>query len=48
MRCYDFCPEAAITFLGKPHDLKRGIPYRGPEPGFKPESMLGESIVIAD
>ena len=45
-RCYDFCPESAITFLGKPHDLKRGVPYQGPEPGFQPEKMIGESIVV--
>jgi ferredoxin len=45
MRCYDFCPESAITFLGKPHDLKRGVPYKGPEPGFRPENMRGENAV---
>ncbi len=45
-RCYDFCPEAAITFMGKPHDLKRGVPYRGPEPSFKPEILREESIVV--
>jgi ferredoxin len=32
MRCYDFCPVAAVVYLKKPHDLRRGDPYRGPEP----------------
>ncbi len=46
MRCYDYCPESAITFLGKLHDLKRGAPYRGPEPGFRPEALRGEVVVF--
>ncbi len=32
MRCYDFCPVAAVEYMKKPHDLRRGAPYRGPEP----------------
>jgi len=30
VRCYNFCPENAITYKGLPHDKSRGNPYRGP------------------
>lgn len=37
MRCYNFCPESAIQYRGRPHDTRRrGVPYRGPLPGFDP------------
>lgn len=32
MRCYDFCPESAVAYMKRLHDLRRGEPYRGPEP----------------
>jgi len=31
VRCYNYCPESAITYRGKPYNLNRGIPYRGPK-----------------
>lgn len=30
LRCYNFCSESAITYRGKPFNLNRGSPYRGP------------------
>jgi len=42
LRCYDYCPESAMAFLGKAHDLRRGPPYRGPEPGFSPLVLRSE------
>ncbi len=38
-RCYNFCPVQAVLYMGKPHKQKRGIPYRGPVPGFRPEEL---------
>ncbi len=35
LRCYNFCPESAITFMGRTHILSRGKPYQGPS-GYKP------------
>lgn len=37
VRCYNFCPVQAIRYRGKLHLEKRGTPYRGPVPGFRPE-----------
>lgn len=39
MRCYNFCPESAITHRGRPHNLRRGVPYRGPVKAFDPEIL---------
>ncbi|RJX26862.1 MAG: hypothetical protein C4554_05270 [Dethiobacter sp.] len=39
LRCYSFCPVSAVTYMKKRHDLKRGVPYRGPVEGFDPEVM---------
>lgn len=36
IRCYNFCPENAITYRKRPHDKSRGTPYRGPA-GYQPE-----------
>ena len=41
LRCYCFCPQVAITFMNKPHNLKRGLPYRGPVEQFHPQILLG-------
>lgn len=38
-RCYNFCPVQAVLYMGKPHKEKRGTPYRGPVPEFKPEDL---------
>ncbi|PKL10891.1 MAG: hypothetical protein CVV52_16105 [Spirochaetae bacterium HGW-Spirochaetae-8] len=38
VRCYNFCPENAITYRDRLHDRSRGAPYRGPA-GFRPEQM---------
>jgi len=35
LRCYNFCPRQAVTFMGRAHIISRGIPYRGPE-GYAP------------
>ncbi len=39
MRCYNFCPESAITYRHRPHNLKRGVPYRGPAEKFDPRIL---------
>ncbi len=36
MRCYNFCPRSAITYRCRPHNLRRGVPYRGPVEAFDP------------
>lgn len=36
LRCYNFCPTSAITYRGRRHNLKRGVPYRGPVRDFDP------------
>jgi len=40
VRCYNFCPVQAVRYAGKPHNPKRGIPYRGPVAGFRPEQLI--------
>ncbi|MEG2484794.1 MAG: EFR1 family ferrodoxin [Clostridia bacterium] len=30
MRCYNFCPKKAVTCMGKNHNYKYGVPYKGP------------------
>jgi ferredoxin/flavodoxin len=37
LRCYDFCPVSAVRYRGRTPDLRRGVPYRGPVPRFRPE-----------
>ncbi len=39
MRCYNFCPESAITYKHRTHNLRRGIPYRGPVEEFDPQIL---------
>ena len=39
LRCYDFCPVSAVKYRGKPHDPKRGVPYKRPGEGFCPEDI---------
>jgi len=33
LRCYCQCPAAAVEYLHRTHDARRGDPYRGPDPG---------------
>ncbi len=40
LRCYSFCPVSAITHMNKPHNQKRGEPYKGPVVEFDPEIFL--------
>lgn len=39
VRCYNFCPTQAVLYMKRPHKTRRGTPYRGPVPGFKPENL---------
>lgn len=40
MRCYSFCPESAITYRGKAHDVKNmGKPYVVQDKRFKPSVL---------
>jgi ferredoxin len=39
LRCYSFCPETAVAYMGKLHDPGRGVPYRGPAEDFSPELL---------
>ena len=39
LRCYNFCPVLAVKYIGKLHDPKRGVPYKGPGEGFCPEDI---------
>lgn len=39
VRCYNFCPHMAITYMRKPHKLKRGKPYQGPVEEFHPHLL---------
>ena len=39
LRCYSYCPVYAIRYMDRPHRLERGIPYRGPVAGFRPEEI---------
>ncbi len=36
LRCYNFCPVAAIKHMDRPHRHSRGEPYRGPVENFDP------------
>lgn len=40
MRCYNFCPVSAITYMGRGHKRREGTPYRGPGDGFRPENLV--------
>ncbi len=40
VRCYNFCPEAAMTYRGRPHNHRRENLYPGPVDGFCPERDL--------
>ncbi len=40
IRCYNFCPVQAVLCMGKAHNPKRGIPFQGPVPEFKPETLI--------
>lgn len=42
VRCYNFCPVQAVRYRGKPHLRRRGIPYRGPIQGFRPELLTDQ------
>lgn len=39
LRCYNFCPESAVTYRNRVHNAKRGKPYQGPVAGFDPRIM---------
>ncbi len=41
LRCYNFCPVAAITYMGRPHLIDRGEPYKGPVADFDPAVLIG-------
>ncbi len=41
-RCYNFCPVAAITHMGRPHLHGRGEPYKGPVKDFDPSVLIGK------
>lgn len=36
LRCYNFCPVSAIRHMNRPHNMRRGEPYRGPVKDFDP------------
>jgi len=40
LRCYNFCPVAAITHMKRPHLTERGEPYRGPIEDFDPSVLI--------
>lgn len=42
MRCYNFCPESAVMHRKRRHNLRRGVPYRGPQPSFDPTRLTAE------
>ncbi len=39
LRCYNFCPKSAIKHMDRVHNLRRGVPYRGPASEFDPEML---------
>ncbi len=39
LRCYNFCPVSAVTAVGRHHETRRGIPYRGPSSDFDPRLL---------
>lgn len=36
LRCYNFCPVSAVTYMKRRHNNRRGEPYRGPVENFDP------------
>ena len=42
VRCYNYCPVQAVRYMGRPHRPERGLPYRGPVEGFRPEELAAE------
>ncbi len=42
LRCYCFCPHTAITYKNKPHNLRKGKPYRGPTEDFSWTYLIGQ------
>lgn len=36
LRCYNFCPVSAVTFMGRKHNHRKGEPFRGPVEQFIP------------
>lgn len=42
LRCYNFCPVHAVRYMRRPHRPERGLPYRGPVAGFKPEELAAD------
>ncbi len=46
LRCYNFCPVSAITYMSRPHNHKRGEPYKGPIHTFDPEVLCrGDGVI---
>lgn len=43
VRCYNYCPVQAVLYMGKRHKARRGVPYRGPVPEYKPELTARKS-----
>ena len=46
LRCYNFCPNEAITYRNRPHNKRRGKPYKGPVEGFYP-GLLKEYVSLS-
>ena len=42
VRCYNYCPVQAVRYMGRAHRPERGLPYRGPVAGFRPEELARE------
>ncbi len=42
VRCYNFCPASAVTYMGRKHIMERGVPYRGPEPCSPADIIAGK------
>ncbi len=43
LRCYNFCPVAAVTHMKRPHRPERGKPYRGPIENFNPAVLISST-----
>jgi flavodoxin/ferredoxin len=39
LRCYNFCPKSAVTYMKKAHNQKRGETYKGPVEHFNAEIL---------
>ena len=42
VRCYNYCPVQAVLYMRRPHRPERGLPYRGPVAGFRPEELTAD------